>query len=50
MLTSPDPIQDILGPSSKIEVEALKINGPPTENDVEKIIDMGKTLAMKIKG
>jgi len=43
-------IQDILGPSSKIEVEALKINGPPTENDVKKIIDLGKTLAMKIKG
>ncbi len=43
-------IQDILGPSSKIEVEALRINGPPTENDIEKIIDLGKTLAMKIKG
>lgn len=42
-------IQEILG-SSKIEiVGALEINGPPTEENVVQIIELGKTLAQKIK-
>jgi flavorubredoxin len=42
-------VQEILG-SSKIEVVgAMEINGPPTENDVKQIIELGKTLAKKIK-
>jgi hypothetical protein len=30
-------------------VGALEINGPPTENDISKIVEIGKTLAGKIK-
>jgi hypothetical protein len=30
-------------------VGALEINGPPTENDINRIIETGKTLANKIK-
>jgi flavorubredoxin len=42
-------VQETLG-STKLEiVGAMEINGPPTENDVERIIEMGKTLAKKIK-
>ncbi|MEM3622418.1 MAG: FprA family A-type flavoprotein [Candidatus Bathyarchaeia archaeon] len=42
-------VQEILG-SSKLEVVgALEINGPPTEDDVKQIVDIGKTLAKKIK-
>jgi len=42
-------VQEILG-QSKIEVVgAMEINGPPTENDVKQIIELGKTLARKIK-
>jgi len=43
-------LQEILA-SSKIEiVGALEINGPPTEENVGRIIELGKTLAQKIKG
>jgi flavorubredoxin len=42
--------QEILGPSKIEVVGAMEINGPPTENDVERIIELGKTLARKIKG
>ncbi|MEM2103005.1 MAG: FprA family A-type flavoprotein, partial [Candidatus Bathyarchaeia archaeon] len=42
-------LQEILA-SSKIEiVGALEINGPPTEENVEQIIELGKALAQKIK-
>ncbi|MEM3696794.1 MAG: FprA family A-type flavoprotein [Candidatus Bathyarchaeia archaeon] len=42
-------VQEILG-SSKLEVVgALEINGPPTENDIKQIINIGKALAKKIK-
>jgi hypothetical protein len=27
----------------------MEINGPPTENDVKQIVELGKTLAKKIK-
>jgi hypothetical protein len=30
-------------------VGAMEINGPPTENDTEKIVELGKALAKKIK-
>jgi len=29
-------------------VGAMEINGPPTENDIMQIIELGKTLARKI--
>ena len=43
-------IQEVLG-SSKLEiVGALEINGPPSEENLKQVVDMGKTLAEKIKG
>jgi flavorubredoxin len=42
-------VQEVLGPSKMEIVGALEINGPPTENDINKIVEMGKTLAGKIK-
>jgi len=42
-------VQEVIGPSKMEIVGALEINGPPTENDISKIIEMGKTLAKKIK-
>jgi flavorubredoxin len=42
-------IQETLGPTKMEIVGAMEINGPPTENDVEKIVELGKTLAKKIK-
>jgi flavorubredoxin len=42
-------IQDMLG-STKMEiVEAMETKGPPTENDVARIIEIGKALAERIK-
>jgi flavorubredoxin len=42
-------IQEILGPSKIEVVGAIELNGPPTENDVKQIIELGKALAKKIK-
>jgi flavorubredoxin len=42
-------IQEVLGPSKMDIVESMEINGPPTENDVVKITEIGKTLAKKIR-
>jgi flavorubredoxin len=42
-------VQEILGQTSMEVVGAMEINGPPTENDVNKIVELGKTLAKKIK-
>jgi flavorubredoxin len=42
-------IQEILGPSKIEVVGAIEVNGPPTENDVKQIIELGKALAKKIK-
>jgi flavorubredoxin len=42
-------IQETLGPTKMEIVGALEINGPPTESDVDKIIEFGKALAKKIK-
>jgi flavorubredoxin len=42
-------VQETLGPSKIEVVGAMEVNGPPTENDVKQIIELGKTLAKKIK-
>jgi flavorubredoxin len=42
-------IQETLGPTKMEIVGAMEINGPPTESDTDKIIEIGKTLAKKIK-
>ena len=42
-------VQEILGPSKIEVVGAMEINGSPTENDIKQIIELGKTLAKKIK-
>ena len=43
-------VQEVLGPT-KLEVAgAVEINGPPTEDDIKQIVDLGKALARKIKG
>jgi len=42
-------VQEILGPSKMEIVGAIEINGPPTEKDITQIVDLGKTLARKIK-
>jgi flavorubredoxin len=42
-------IQETLGPTKMQVVGALEINGPPTEKDVNQIIELGKSLAKKIK-
>jgi len=41
--------QEMLDPS-KIEVlGAIEVNGPPTENDIMRVVELGKYLAKKIK-
>ncbi|HVP27296.1 MAG TPA: FprA family A-type flavoprotein, partial [Candidatus Bathyarchaeia archaeon] len=42
-------VQEILGQTAMEIVGAMEINGPPTENDVNKIVELGKSLAKKIK-
>jgi flavorubredoxin len=42
-------VQEVLGQSKMEIVGAMEINGPPTENDIIKITELGKTLAKKIK-
>jgi len=42
-------IQEVLEPLKMEVVGAMEINGPPTKNDITKIIEIGKTLAKKIK-
>jgi flavorubredoxin len=42
-------IQEILGPSKLDVVGAMELFGPPSEQDVERIIGLGRTLADKIK-
>lgn len=42
-------IQETLGPTKMEIVGAMEINGPPTETDINKIVEIGKTLAKKIK-
>jgi flavorubredoxin len=42
-------IQETLGPTKMEIVATLEINGPPTEADINKIVEYGKILAKKIK-
>jgi flavorubredoxin len=42
-------IQETLGPTKMEIVGGLEINGPPTEADVNKIVEFGKILAKKIR-
>jgi flavorubredoxin len=42
-------VQEVLGQTKMEVVGALEINGPPTENDISQIVEIGKTLAKKIK-
>jgi len=42
-------VQETLEPSKIEVVGAMEINGPPTENDVDQIVELGKNLAKKIK-
>jgi anaerobic nitric oxide reductase flavorubredoxin len=41
--------QEMLGASGIEVIDAVEINGPPTEDDIEKISQLGKTLAVNIK-
>ena len=42
-------IQEVLGPSKLEIVGALEINGPPSEENLKQVVDLGRTLAEKIK-
>lgn len=42
-------VQEVLGPLKMEVVGVMEINGPSTKNDITKIIEIGKTLAKKIK-
>lgn len=42
-------IQDILGPTKMEIVGTLEINGPPTDDDIKQIMNLGKALAENIK-
>lgn len=41
--------QEILGPTKIEVVGAMEVNGPPTEQDIVQIVEIGKRLAQKIK-
>jgi flavorubredoxin len=41
-------VQEILGPTKMEVVGAIEINGPPSESDRQRIIELGKNLAEKI--
>lgn len=40
---------EILGQTPTEIVGAMEINGPPTENDMQRVVELGKKLAKKIK-
>ncbi|MDH7564655.1 MAG: FprA family A-type flavoprotein, partial [Candidatus Bathyarchaeota archaeon] len=42
-------IQETLGSTKLSILGALEINGPPNEEHINKIVEMGKVLAAKIK-
>jgi flavorubredoxin len=42
-------VQEVLGPTKMEVVGAMEINGPPTESDIDRIVELGKVLAKKIK-
>ncbi len=43
-------VQDVLGPTKMEVVGAIEINGPPSEDDIKRVVELGRTLAKKIKG
>jgi flavorubredoxin len=43
-------VQEVLGPTKMEIVGAKEINGPPTESDIAEIVELGKTLARRVKG
>jgi flavorubredoxin len=40
---------EVLGPTGLEVVGSMEVNGPPTENDLEKVKLIGEELAKKIK-
>jgi len=42
-------VQEVLGQTKLEIVGALEINGPPTEDNIRQIVELGKSLAGKIK-
>jgi flavorubredoxin len=42
-------IQETLGPSRTEIVGTIQVNGPPSEKDIARIVELGKALAAKIK-
>lgn len=42
-------VQEVIGPTKMEIAGVVEINGPPTENDVKQIVDLGMALARKIK-
>ncbi len=42
-------VQEVLGPTKMEVVGAVDVNGPPTEKDIQQVIDLGRVLAKKIK-
>jgi flavorubredoxin len=42
-------VQEILGQTKMEIVGAVDVNGPPSDEDIGKIVELGKTLANKIK-
>jgi flavorubredoxin len=42
-------IQETLGPSKMEIVGAIQVNGPPSEKDIARIVELGKTLASRMK-
>jgi flavorubredoxin len=42
-------IQETLGPSKTEIVGTIQVNGPPSEKDIARIVELGKALAAKIK-
>jgi flavorubredoxin len=43
-------VQDVLGPTKMEVVGAIEINGPPKEDDIKRVVELGRTLAKKIRG
>lgn len=42
-------IQETLGPSKMEIVGTIQVNGPPSENDIARVVELGKTLSMRMK-
>jgi flavorubredoxin len=43
-------MQEILDPLKVEVVGTLEVNGPPTEENIKQIVEIGKLLAGRIKG